>query len=119
VSLQSDNIEEWLAPAGAPKSLLEPILSDRKPVYYEHRKANLTALHTLLALMLDANKQISDARAILQALTQGVDPETGAELPQHAIAFRSDILRALYSGIAALDQVHERAEPRPFNQALT
>ena len=39
VSLQSDNLDEWLSPGGVPKSRLEEILSDRKPVYYEHRKA--------------------------------------------------------------------------------
>jgi putative SOS response-associated peptidase YedK len=39
VSLQSNNIDEWLAPADVPKSRLEAILSDRKRAYYEHRKA--------------------------------------------------------------------------------
>lgn len=39
VSLQSNNVDEWLAPAGVPKSRLEAILSDRKSVYYEHQKA--------------------------------------------------------------------------------
>jgi putative SOS response-associated peptidase YedK len=39
VALQSNNLDEWLSPAGVPKSRLEEILSDRKPVYYEHRKA--------------------------------------------------------------------------------
>lgn len=39
VSLQSNNVDEWLSPAGVAKSRLEEILSDRKPVYYEHRKA--------------------------------------------------------------------------------
>ena len=39
VSLQSNNVDEWLNPSGIPKSRLEEILSDRKPVFYEHRKA--------------------------------------------------------------------------------
>jgi len=39
VSLQPDNIDEWLAPADIPKARLEVILSDRRPVYYEHRQA--------------------------------------------------------------------------------
>jgi putative SOS response-associated peptidase YedK len=39
VSLQSNNVDAWLAPAGVPKTRLEEILSDRKPVYYEHRIA--------------------------------------------------------------------------------
>jgi putative SOS response-associated peptidase YedK len=39
VSLQSSNIDEWLAPNDVPKSRLEAILSERVPAYYEHRKA--------------------------------------------------------------------------------
>jgi len=52
------------------------------------------------------------ARAILQSLTLGVDPETGADLPKNAITLRSEILRALYAGIAALDAVQKRAQRR-------
>jgi hypothetical protein len=52
------------------------------------------------------------AREVLHALTQGVDPETGAELPKNAITFRSEILRALYAAIAAFDQVEARAKRR-------
>ena len=39
VSLQSKNVDEWLAPADVPKSRLEAILSDRVPAFYEHRRA--------------------------------------------------------------------------------
>lgn len=39
VALQPDNVDEWLAPANVPKARLEAILSDRRPVFYEHRKA--------------------------------------------------------------------------------
>ena len=39
VSLQSNNVDEWLNPSRIPRSRLEEILSDRKPVFYEHRKA--------------------------------------------------------------------------------
>jgi putative SOS response-associated peptidase YedK len=39
VSLQSNNLDEWLSPADIPKSRLEEILSDRKPVYYQHQRA--------------------------------------------------------------------------------
>jgi putative SOS response-associated peptidase YedK len=39
ISLQPNNVSEWLAPAGVPKTRLEAILSDRVPAFYEHRKA--------------------------------------------------------------------------------
>jgi putative SOS response-associated peptidase YedK len=39
VSLQSNNLDEWLTPGSVSKNRLEEILSDRSPVYYEHRKA--------------------------------------------------------------------------------
>ena len=39
VSLQPDNVGEWLAPADVSKDRLATILSDRRPVYYEHRQA--------------------------------------------------------------------------------
>src|SRR3954463_11535315 len=39
VSLQSTNVDEWLSPAAVSKNRLEEILSDRQPVFYEHRKA--------------------------------------------------------------------------------
>ena len=39
ISLQSNNIDEWLAPTGVSKDRLEEILSARTPVVYEHRKA--------------------------------------------------------------------------------
>lgn len=52
------------------------------------------------------------ARAILHALTQGIDPDSGSELPKHAITLRSDILRALYAAVAAFDQFEARAKRR-------
>lgn len=39
ISLQPNNVDEWLAPANVPKARLEAILSERKSVFYEHRKA--------------------------------------------------------------------------------
>lgn len=54
----------------------------------------------------------TQARGILYALTQGTDPETGAELPKSAITFRSDILRALYSAVAVFDKVEARTKRR-------
>jgi len=52
------------------------------------------------------------ARAVLHALTRGIDPESGAELPKHAITFRSEILRALYAAVAVFDQAEARAKRR-------
>jgi hypothetical protein len=39
ISLQSNNIDEWLAPTDVSKGRFEEILSARTPVVYEHRKA--------------------------------------------------------------------------------
>ena len=52
------------------------------------------------------------ARQILQALVQGVDPLSGAELPAGTILQEADILRALLAGIAALEQTAARAQRR-------
>src|ERR1700748_3505 len=52
------------------------------------------------------------ARKILQALVQGVDPTTGAELEPGTVLQRADVLRALLAGVAALDQISARAQRR-------
>jgi len=39
ISLQSNNVDEWLAPQGVSKERLEEILSTRPQVVFEHRKA--------------------------------------------------------------------------------
>jgi hypothetical protein len=52
------------------------------------------------------------ARQILQALVQGIDPLSGAELPPGTILQQADILRALLAGIAALEQTAARAQRR-------
>ena len=52
------------------------------------------------------------ARQILQALVQGVDPLSGADLPPGTILQQADILRALLAGIAALEQTAARAQRR-------
>jgi len=49
------------------------------------------------------------ARNVLQALIQGVDPDTGSELPPDTVLNRPDVLRALLTGLAALDTVQARA----------
>jgi len=52
------------------------------------------------------------ARHILQALVQGVDPLTGEELPHGTVLQEADVIRALLSGIAALEQTAARAQRR-------
>ena len=52
------------------------------------------------------------ARKILQALVQGVDPTTGAELEAGTVLQRADVLRALLAGVAALEQLSARAQRR-------
>jgi hypothetical protein len=52
------------------------------------------------------------ARKILQALVQGVDPTTGAELEAGTVLQRADVLRALLAGVTALEQNSARAQRR-------
>jgi hypothetical protein len=52
------------------------------------------------------------ARKILQALVQGVDPTTGADLDAGTVLQRADVLRALLAGVAALEQISARAQRR-------
>ena len=49
------------------------------------------------------------ARNVLHALIQGVDPDTGNELPSDTVLNRPDVLRALLASVAALDAVQARA----------
>lgn len=43
------------------------------------------------------------ARQILEALVQGMDPVTGAELPAGTVVQRAEVIRALLAGIGALE----------------
>jgi hypothetical protein len=52
------------------------------------------------------------ARKILQALVEGVDPITGAELEGGTVLQQADVLRALLAGVTALEQVSARAHRR-------
>src|ERR1700753_2921611 len=56
--------------------------------------------------------QEQTARKILQALVQGVDPTTGAELEAGTVLQRADVLRALLAGVTALEQLSARAQRR-------
>lgn len=62
------------------------------------------------------------ARQILQALVQGFDPITGEELVSGTVLQNADVLRALLTGIAALEQVAMRVRRRskqPVNVGRT
>jgi hypothetical protein len=49
------------------------------------------------------------SREVLQALIQGVDPNTGTELPADTVLNRVDVVRALLTAVGALDSVTARA----------
>jgi hypothetical protein len=52
------------------------------------------------------------ARQILEALVQGLDPVSGAELPQGTVVQRPEVMRALLAGVAALDADLRRSRRR-------
>jgi DNA-binding NarL/FixJ family response regulator len=57
--------------------------------------------------MSTSNHQKS--RQVLEALVQGVDPESGSALPADTVLNRVDVVRALLGAIAALDATNARA----------
>jgi hypothetical protein len=54
------------------------------------------------------SKQYRTARSVLQSLIQGLDPETGAELPKDAIVNRIEINRSMLIAVTAIEQVEAR-----------
>jgi hypothetical protein len=48
------------------------------------------------------------ARSVLQSLIQGLDPETGLELPRDAIVNRIEINRSMIIAVTAMEQVQAR-----------
>jgi hypothetical protein len=52
--------------------------------------------------------QYQKARTVLQSLIQGLDPETGVELPRDAIVNRIEINRAIAVAVTAMEQVQAR-----------
>ena len=52
------------------------------------------------------------SKEILRALIQGIDPVTGNELPQDSVLQKSDVLRALLAGVAALELTTAREQRR-------
>jgi len=53
-------------------------------------------------------KQFQKARAVLKSLIQGLDPETGAELPKDAIVNRIEVNRSMLVAMTAMEQVEAR-----------
>jgi hypothetical protein len=53
-----------------------------------------------------------DARQILQALVQGFDPVSGAQLPAGEVVQRTEVLGALLEAISALEADAERTRRR-------
>lgn len=51
------------------------------------------------------NHSFAKAKQVLQALIQGVDPESGSELYTDTIMNRVDVMRALMAAVAAIDVV--------------
>jgi hypothetical protein len=49
------------------------------------------------------------SREVLQALIQGIDPDTGTELPADTVLNRVDVVRALLTAVGALGSVTARA----------
>jgi hypothetical protein len=45
---------------------------------------------------------------VLQALVQGLDPETGQELPKDTVLNRVDVMRALLTALSALEGMNAR-----------
>jgi hypothetical protein len=52
--------------------------------------------------------QYQKARAVLQSLIQGLDPDSGAELSRDAIVNRIEINRSMLTAVKAIEQVEAR-----------
>ncbi len=57
---------------------------------------------------MTTSKQYRKARSVLQSLIQGLDPETGAELPQDAIVNRIEVNRSMHVAVTAMEQAEAR-----------
>lgn len=51
-----------------------------------------------------------EAKKIIDALANGIDPETGEILPEQSMFIRPQVIRALLVAIKALDSAAKRAE---------
>jgi len=57
---------------------------------------------------MTTSKRYRKARSVLQSLIQGLDPETGAELPKDTIVNRIEVNRSMLVAVTAMEQVAAR-----------
>jgi hypothetical protein len=62
--------------------------------------------------MSGLKNQLERARVIIDSLTQGIHPESGAELPKDSVVNDIDINRAMATAVLAIDQVRARLARR-------
>ena len=56
--------------------------------------------------------QNTDARSVLKTLIEGKKPGSGEPLPPDCVIHRADVLRALLTGLSAIDLTSARAQRR-------
>jgi hypothetical protein len=61
---------------------------------------------------MSTKNQYQKARNVLKSLIQGLDPETGAELPHDAIVNRIAINRSMLVAVTAMELAEARAQRR-------
>ena len=61
---------------------------------------------------MTTSRQFRSARGVLQSLIQGLDPESGAELPEDAVVNRIEVNRSMLIAVAAMEQVAARMQRR-------
>jgi hypothetical protein len=57
---------------------------------------------------MTTRNQYHKARTVLKSLIQGLDPETGTELPKDAIVNRIEVNRSMHVAVTAMEQVEAR-----------
>jgi hypothetical protein len=57
---------------------------------------------------MNSKSKYQKARAVLQSLIQGLDPDTGADLPKDAVVNRIEINRSMITAVTAMEQVEAR-----------
>jgi hypothetical protein len=56
--------------------------------------------------------KLQRAKQVLRRLVEGVDPETGEELPKDTVLHRAEVIRALLTSVEAVEEVAQRASRR-------
>jgi hypothetical protein len=52
------------------------------------------------------------AKQVLRRLVEGIDPETGEELPKDTVLHRAEVIRVLLTSVEAVEEVAQRANRR-------